>query len=152
MDWGDEGREAGGEEAFSATEGAEKKLGEVTGGEQAVTEAAEAGGRAEERVAGLFRKRRQVSDDDGDEPGDGKLDADGVLAAAVQFGDAELAFEETEEELDLPAFAVHRADFGCCPVEQVGEEDDGFLVLVEGVQDDPAQAGGSRGCEGPRCA
>ena len=56
MDWGDEGWEAGGEESFSATEGAEKKLSEVAGGEQAVTEAAEAGGRAEEGVAGLFRK------------------------------------------------------------------------------------------------
>lgn len=75
-----------------------------------------------------FVQEFEVSDDNGDDGRDNQLNADGVFGGAVDFRDVELTFDEAEECLYLPAFSIHLTDFGCCPVEDVGDENDGLFM------------------------
>lgn len=111
--------------------GPKKEFRKVVGGKQAVAETPQADGRPADGGQGLFRKHGEVGEGEGDKPADGNLDADGVLAGAVEFGDVEAGFQEAEEDFDPPAFAVHFSDFGCCPVEQIGDDGDGPFVPIE---------------------
>ena len=104
-------------------------------------------------VGALFAERLEIGDDESKDEGKVELIFDGVATATDEGGEVEVLFYPLEKEFNVPTLAIDFADFGCCPGEVVGEEDNGVFATLEGGQNNASKAwhGGIEEVSGMKC-